>query len=186
MWVETIGFGRCRLDGNAHTFAGRMGAWSETLNASVTISRSDVREASSEAWAWIEGFLAGNEPELHEFLGIEASEAEVLPDDDPAHRRYDKALAVLHATGSLPFPLDSRPTLPPPPDLNPAPWAAAGGEVFGWDGSGWRPLEPQPELHFALLAGTTCDERGHHELEGVGDYHVFCADCGSLSEVGQA
>lgn len=71
IWVEAGDFGRCRLDGNAHTFPGRISAWSETLDAWVAISRSDVREAPPEAWAWIEGFLAGNEPELHEFLGTE-------------------------------------------------------------------------------------------------------------------
>ena len=78
LWVETDGFGRCRLEGNAHTFPGRMAAWSETLASSVTISRSDVRDASPEAWAWIDGFLSGNEPEFHEFLGIDAFAAELV------------------------------------------------------------------------------------------------------------
>lgn len=59
LWVETDGFGRCRLDGNARTFPGRIAAWSETLASGVTISRSDVRDAPPEAWAWIDGFLSG-------------------------------------------------------------------------------------------------------------------------------
>jgi hypothetical protein len=183
LWVETEGCGRCRLDGNPHTFHGRIGAWSETLGTGVTISRSDVRQASPEAWAWIEGFLAGNEPELHEFLGIEALNAEMLPEDDPAHGRYAGALAAFHATGSWPFEIAQRPTLPPPPGLSRLPWTAAGGEVLGWDGGAWVPLDPQPELHFVLLAGTVCDERGHHERDEAGDHHVFCPDCGELSEV---
>lgn len=183
IWVETEDFGRCRLSGNGHTFPGRISAWSEMLGAGVSISRSDVREAPPEAWAWIEGFLAGSEPELHEFLGIDALDAERLSDEDPAHERYREALDHFHHTGSMPFPLTVRPTLPPPSGLPVEPWSAAGGEVFRWDGSAWVPQDPQPELRFGLLAGTICDGRGHCDLEGAGDAHVFCADCGELSEV---
>jgi hypothetical protein len=92
MWVETDGFGRCRLLGNAHTFPGLIAVWSETLDAGVSISRSDVRTASPEGWAWIDGFLAGNEPGFHEFVGIDALAADALPDDDPGWKRYEQAL----------------------------------------------------------------------------------------------
>lgn len=183
LWVEAGDFGRCRLDGNAHTFPGRIRAWSETLDAWVTISRSDVREATPEAWAWIEGFLAGHEPELHEFLGIDAIEGERLSDEDSAHEWYRGALDHFHRTGSISFPLTIRPTLPPPPGLPIEPWSAAGGQVLRWSGSAWVPMDPQPELHFALLAGTICDERGHHDLDAAGADHMLCADCGELTEV---
>ena len=183
LWVEADGFGRCRLLGNAHTFPGRIAAWSETLASNVTISRSDVRDASPEAWAWIEGFLAGNEPELNEFLGMDAPAAEDLPDDDTGLQRYEQALANFHSTGSMPLPLSARPTLPPPPGLSPEPWSAAGGEVLGWNGTAWVPLEVQPQINFGVLAGTVCDKRGHHELQYVGEHHVFCGDCGEVSEV---
>ena len=183
LWVETGGFGRCRLDGHAHTFPGRVAAWSETLASSVTISRSDVRDASPEAWAWIDGFLSGNEPEFHEFLGIDADAADALPDDDPGWKRYEQALAEFRSTGSMPFLLNARPTLPPPPGLSPEPWSAAGGEVFGWNGTAWVPLDPQPQINFGLVAGTVCLERGHCELDGVGEHHVFCGDCGQITEV---
>lgn len=182
-WVVTDDLGRCRLLGNAHTFPGGIAAWSEALNVNVTIARSDVREASADAWAWIEGFLAGNEPEFHEFLGIDATAAEALPDTDPGWKRYRQALIAFRSVGSMPFPLNARPTLPPPLGLAPEPWSAAGGEVFHWMGSAWVPLDPQPQMHFALVVGTVCEERGRHDLEGVGDHHLFCADCGELSEV---
>lgn len=181
LWVETDGFGRCRLERNAHTFPGRIGAWSETLGTSVTISKSDVREASPEVWAWIDGFLTGNEPEFHEFAGIDPREDEP-PEDDPAWRRYEEALTEFRSTGSMPFELKPRPTLPPPPGLTPEPWSAAGGEVFGWDGNAWIPLDPQPQINFALLVGTVCEQRGHHDLEMVGDQHLFCGDCGEITE----
>lgn len=181
LWVETDGFGRCRLDGNAHTFPGRIGAWSETLETSVTISKSDVREASPEAWAWIDGFLAGNEPEFHEFAGIGALDDEPI-EQDPAWQRYEHALTEFRSTGSMPFPLNRRPTLPPPPELSPEPWAAAGGEVLAWNGNAWVPLDPQPRIKFALLVGTVCEARGHHVVEMVGDQHLFCSDCGEITE----
>lgn len=182
-WVETDGFGRCRLLGSAHTFAGRIAAWSETLGANVSISRTDVLDASSEAWAWIDGFLAGNEPAIHEFLGIDARAADARADDDPGRGRYQQALAHFRATGSMPFPLTTRPTLPPPPGLSPEPWSAAGGEVLSWNGTAWAPRNPQPQLGFGGLVGTACNERGHHVLEGVGEHHVFCGGCGELTEV---
>jgi len=181
--VETEGFGRCRLEGNAHTFPGRIAAWSETLGSHVTISRSDVRDASPEAWAWIDGFLAGNEPELHEFLGIDSLGADSMPADDPAWQRYEEALAEFRSTGSMPFPINARPTLPPPPGLSPEPWSAAGGEVFGWSGTGWAPLDPQPQMNFGARVGTVCEERGHHDLASAGEHHLFCGDCGETTEV---
>ena len=180
-WVDTEGFGRCRLDGNAHTFPGRISAWSETLGM-VTISSSDVRDASAQARAWIEGFLAGNEPEFHEFLGIQPADADMVPDEDPTQARYGAALASFHASGSWPFAIQPRPTLAPPPNLTPTPWVAAGGEVFGWNGTEWAPLDPQPELHFGLPEGTVCDQRGCHELDVVGDRHTFCGGCGELTQ----
>jgi hypothetical protein len=183
LWVDTADFGRCRLLGNAHTFPGRIAAWSETLGTDVTISRSDVRQASPDAWAWIEGFLAGNEPEFHDFLGIDALAADALPDDDPGWDRYKQAVSEFRSTGSMPTALRARPALPPPPGLSPDPWSTAGGEVLRWNGVVWVPLDPQPQLNFGLLVGTVCDERGHHEISGVGGHHLFCADCGEITEV---
>jgi len=182
LWVETDA-GRFRLDGNAHTAPGRIAVWSDAVGSGVTLSKSDVRDASPEAWAWIDGFLAGSEPELYEFLGIDALDADLLADDAPAIRRYQDAMAIFRATGSLPYPIERRPTLAPPAGLPRAPWSAAGGEVLGWVGRAWQPLVPQPELTFALIVGTICAERAHHELTLAGDHHVYCADCGELTEV---
>ncbi len=181
-WVETDGFGRCRLDGNAHTFPGRIDAWSDSLDCSVTISRSDVREASPSTWAWIDGFLAGSEPEFYEFLGIERHEADRLDDDDHAYDRYRRAMADFRTSGSMPTELRARPTLAPPPGLPVEPWSVAGGQVFGWDGSAWVALGPQPDFNSGVIAGTACAERGYHDLEGAGESHLYCTDCGELIE----
>jgi hypothetical protein len=181
LWVETNGFGRCRLDGNAHTFPGRISAWSEALAEWVTIDRRDVRNASAEAWAWIDGFLAGNEPELHEFLGVEPHEA--MDADEATEKRWQSTLQEFHRTGVLQFPLDPRPRVAPPADLSASPWVLVGGQVLRWDGADWTAEDPQPELHYATLAGTICDQRGHHLMEEGDERFAACRDCGALSEL---
>lgn len=48
--------------GNPHTFPGRMLGWCEQKQRSFFFSKSEVEEASTEAYVWIDGFLCGNEP----------------------------------------------------------------------------------------------------------------------------
>jgi hypothetical protein len=48
--------------GNPHTFPGRMMAWCPRKGTSFFFSKREVETASAEAMAWIDGFLAGNEP----------------------------------------------------------------------------------------------------------------------------
>ncbi len=181
MWVESDGFGHCRLDGNAHTFPGRISAWSETLGTWVTIDRRDIREASPEAWVWIDGFLTGSEPEFHEFLGLEPDEVDFVPQEDASWPRYQAVLEEFRQTGSLPIPLNPRPRKPPPTGLTSEPWTIAAGQVLRWDGSTWVTQQPQPELLYALLVGTACDEQQHHRMEEGDDNYAACRDCGYLS-----
>ncbi len=54
--------GRHFLLGNPHTFPGRMMGWCLHKDRSFFFSKSEVESSSPEAAAWIEGFLAGNEP----------------------------------------------------------------------------------------------------------------------------
>lgn len=54
--------GRHFILGNPHTFPGRMMAWCPTKQTSFFFSKGEVESASSAAVAWIDGFLAGNEP----------------------------------------------------------------------------------------------------------------------------
>jgi hypothetical protein len=55
--------GRHFLLGNPHTFPGRIYGWCGIKKRSFFFSKSEIEEASPEAIIWIEGFLAGNEPE---------------------------------------------------------------------------------------------------------------------------
>jgi hypothetical protein len=48
--------------GNPHTFPGRMLGWCVIKNRSFFFSKSSIGECSPETAAWVEGFLAGNEP----------------------------------------------------------------------------------------------------------------------------
>jgi hypothetical protein len=180
-WVQIDGLGRVRLDGNAHTFPGRIAGWSERLGKGVTVSRSEIGAATPDVWTWIDGFLSGNEPEFHEFLGIEPNEAMEIDDEDEAWKRYDHFLETFRSTGSLPFPLGPAPRMPPPAGITAVPWALAGGQVLRWDGSRWLPQQPQPELHFGLIVGTVCDERGHCDIGEGDDNYAACRDCGSLT-----
>lgn len=182
LWVEVDGLGRCRLDGNAHTFPpGRISVWSETVADWRTIDRRDIREASQEAWAWIDGFLSGSEPEFHEFLGIGPNDDDTWPKDHESWPRYQDALEEFRRVGAFAFPLRRMPRKPPPVDLTSEPWALAAGQVWRWNGSEWRPQHPQPELHYSSMAGTICDERGHCLMDDVDDNYSACRDCGSLT-----
>jgi hypothetical protein len=63
LWFNHRGcLGRHFLLGNPHTFPGRMMGWCERKQRSFFFSKTEVEECSPEAAAWIEGFLAGNEP----------------------------------------------------------------------------------------------------------------------------
>src|SRR3954466_12159457 len=52
---------RLYLFGNCHTFPGRMAAWHPD-GFDLCVSKFEIHEASEQSWAWIDGFLAGNEP----------------------------------------------------------------------------------------------------------------------------
>lgn len=55
--------GKHYLLGNPHTFVGRMWAWCPNKEVSFFVSKSGIDECSTETNYWIQGFLAGNEPE---------------------------------------------------------------------------------------------------------------------------
>ena len=150
----------------------------------VTISKSDITAASAETWAWIDGFLVGSEPTLEAFLGVDPEDADDIGDDDSAVSRWRDSLDVFRRTGQLPFPLNRRPTGPPPADLDARRmWALAGGQVLHWRRGAWVAGDPQPAMQYALMAGTVCAERGHCEVQEEGEHHLVCVDCGQLTEL---
>jgi len=100
-WVLTTRVsGRCYLGGNAHTHPGHMHAWSEQLDKLITIRKDDITEASPVAWAWIAGFLTGNEPDFAHWLGTTWDEAEPHEtQDDPLFWQWKDDLRFFRAHG---------------------------------------------------------------------------------------
>jgi hypothetical protein len=84
---------RWRIVGNGHTHRGRIAV--EPIGTSdppVNISLGDVVDCSAEAKIWLNGFLAGQEAGLNEFLGrevdqVSASEIERWQDWNASWRR---------------------------------------------------------------------------------------------------
>lgn len=71
--------GAVTIVGNAHTFHGHFLV--RTLDGDrVAMSTADITGGSPPALAWVDGFLAGNEPSLGEFLGVSDEEADDADD----------------------------------------------------------------------------------------------------------
>lgn len=64
LWFETESCGRHYLvDGNAHTFPGRMWAFCAKNDIYTRVDRSEIGQCSLAAAYFIRGYLSGNEPE---------------------------------------------------------------------------------------------------------------------------
>lgn len=180
-WVVVQGFdGRCYIIGNSHTFTGRMTCWSEATGQTFSFSKNEVLDASETSRAWIDGFLAGNEPTPVDMFGVGIYDAD---DSDPRWSRWQDAVRQFRATGSWPHePWHDLTPFPPGTRLPAFVWTLRGDEVWTWDGASWVRAEPQPERRFHLLLGTVCDQRGHCDLAVVTSVHTVCDDCGSTTE----
>ena len=174
--------GRCFLGGNAHTHYGHIHAWSEDLADFVTIRKDDIVDASPLARAWIDGFLVGSEPELHEYLGISSDEAGHIGRDDAAFARWRSDMAVARERGWMPL-LRLRPASPVPVDAEHLdPWCWVGGEFWAWRNGKWAAVEPAPPMRNGYLASSICQSRDHCNLAMFGAYAV-CVDCGDAMEM---
>lgn len=70
----------------------------------MTIRKDDILEASPEALAWIDGFLAGNEPDFAQFLGVSWDDAEKhYYNDDPLCETWVAAMRAFRTRGWLPL-----------------------------------------------------------------------------------
>jgi hypothetical protein len=63
LWFEARCGGRDFLVGNGHTFPGRIAAWCPERRVAYNVSRVELGAMSDEARFWIDGFLAGAEPD---------------------------------------------------------------------------------------------------------------------------
>lgn len=82
---------RVYLVGNSHTFPGRMSAYHPD-GWEVSVSKFEILEASELAWAWIDGFLRGNEPSAPQ------------DNDEEADLAWEAIVTEFRRTGDLPRP----------------------------------------------------------------------------------
>jgi hypothetical protein len=158
-----------------------MHAWCDELREFRTISKDDVIDASPVARAWIDGFLAGSEPDLHEFLGVTDDEAGHIAGDDPAFERWRAHLAESRESGWMP-PLLLRPSAPVPAQAEHLdPWCWVGGEFWAWRDRQWSVIDPPPPMRDGFLETSVCHARGNCDLALFGDYAI-CVDCGDCCE----
>ena len=157
-----------------------MACWSPATGQTLSFSKSEVLDASDVSRAWIDGFLAGNEPQPDEMFGAGIYDAD---ESDPRWRRWRDAVRQFRATGFwahgpwhdlIPFPRGAR--------LPEFVWTLRGDEVWTWDSVSWVRAEPQPERHTQLLLDTVCEQRGHHDVTAVTSAHAVCDDCGHTTE----
>lgn len=180
LWVRLAGSDSLwLLDGNPHTFQGRMRAADPddpTGRRSIRFSLSEVTDASVLARAWIAGFLAGSEPEPNDMFGPGMVDA---ADDDPRWNRWRSAIAEYRRTGSWPHaPWTYLLPIPAGADVPDYVWTVRGAEVWRWDGADWVLADPQPVRNFRVLVGTVCGDRGTHSTDDLSTAHMLCPDCG--------
>jgi hypothetical protein len=176
------------LDGNAHTHLGRFGVWYPDERDGFATSHDEIVSMSEEAACWLAGFLAGNEPGLEEYLGIQYLD----PQPDATREdvtRWHAFTERFRRTGYCP-PLGLRPDVPlvltekeraemrVQGELRP--WAQAGERVWVPVGDTWVEADPQPDLVDGELAGTICAERGYPELMGLEMGWSICMDCAEV------
>jgi hypothetical protein len=175
---------RWRILGNGHTHRGRILVEPIGLDQPPTrISLPDVVECSPAARAWLEGFLAGQEPELYEFLGRDDR------DEPPTDDEVDRWLAWnqrWRSEGIAPALRRLPDAAAVPADLGPPPaWTYNAGRYLLWSRQGWIPAEPQPrsddpeaDVDGWAWPGTVCGSRGTHDMDenDYGDVEI-CEDC---------
>jgi len=179
--IEVADVGPCWLLGNGHTHAGRMVVLVIGTDMTLHVSKHEIVEPSPSVAAWIEGFLAGQEPDYDAWRGwAEDERVDDADYDDPAAwARYRAFIRAFQERGYLPYAIQRRPTVPPPAEWADRAWIHVAGEVLGWDGSAWAPKDPQPAFAFGTLVGSVCaDDDAIHESEVVGPGVLVCSDCG--------
>ncbi|WFE36208.1 hypothetical protein [Micromonospora sp. WMMD975] len=77
LWFDTERCGRhYLLDGNPHTFAGRMLAYCAERGIRTAVSRGEIGACSEQTRYFVRGFLSGNEPAPPESGDIETAASE--------------------------------------------------------------------------------------------------------------
>ncbi len=184
--------GRDYLIGNPHTFRGRIAAYCPHEDVGFTVSKQDIDVLSPSAQAWLEGYLAGAEPEPQEVFGPDIHDVGV---EDERWVRWQQLVRDFRASGTWllqdwwdPAPLPAGVDLPALLAVPAVPWVVRGAEVWTWQQEGqergWVRAQPQPALSRGFLVGSACERRDDHDEEVVAfsERQWMCRDCGHLIE----
>lgn len=174
---------RWRILGNAHTHRGRIQVQPiGTGEPYATVSLSDVVGCSAEARVWLNGFLAGQEAELSEFLGGRDPH-DATPTELDRWRNWNRAW---RRTGQAPALRKAPPADAVPVDLGPpTPWAYVAGAFLVHEDARWRLADPQPREFDPVASpgrdgwawpGSICELRRHCSVRVDGAVTV-CEDC---------
>ncbi len=79
---------------NAHTFVGRIDAWCPHKKVIFRVSKLGIDDCSVEANYWLQGFLAGNEPDAPR-----DENGDYLEWDQPKHQEWLAAIQQFAKTG---------------------------------------------------------------------------------------
>lgn len=173
--------------GSCHTHRGHFQVVAEGTDDWRSVNLPDIAEASDAAKIWLDGFLAGQEPNFDEFMADERLREDADTEDE---LRFDAYNADFRRTGVAP-------RLNPLPPLTPAltaavlglgapqPWCWAAGLYRVVAHSGWEPADPQPvgvSGNAGFWPGTSCAGRRFHKYdERAGLY--LCVDCHLVDDV---
>lgn len=185
-WVKVEGQSeKFFLLDSRHTFRGLMHVVADTDDhQSLSISKSQVTEASEAASHWIDGFLAGTAPSISEYLGWE--DGELLADEGET-RRWTEFLRWFRDTGG-PWVRTSRPSVPVPSEVSDSlphlVWHGHNDPVWFWNSLRWTLLDRSSTRSLPAH-----DDEGHHmnlvdEVTVAETLYLWiCEDCGYAEEV---
>jgi len=137
-------------------------------------------DASPAARAWVDGFLAGNEPRPEDLAGPDIHN---LDDDDERWGQWRTAVREFRRTGLDRWPDWWSPgPLPASAPLAVGVWCLRGCQVWQWADGTWSYTRPQPDLDWRYLPGSVCAQREDHAPVPLApdDDREVCRDCGFL------
>jgi hypothetical protein len=79
---------------NPHTFVGRVAVYCASKNRIANVSKAEISDTSREAGYWLNGFLAGCEPDCPK-----TDDGDQLPDDDSRVIEWREAIQEFPQTG---------------------------------------------------------------------------------------